>query len=83
MYSKIPARRGITYTSRPKLREGMLVSLFEDYELESGYIGVARLVRKVKSGLPFILEESSSDLDQTVYQADKWEVNLEGQLKQH
>lgn len=38
---------------------------------------MARLIRKVKSGLPYILTEAENEHKQTVYQNDKWQVELE------
>lgn len=58
-------------------KEGEWVIIYEDWQNEVNPLGIARLIRKYKSGYTFILKEMMPESSQIVYNYESWIVELE------
>jgi hypothetical protein len=57
------------------VKENEIRTIFLDYQEERVPLGVARLTKKVKTGLPFILRENH-EAKTVVYNYEIWEVEF-------
>lgn len=57
-----------------KFKPGMEVKLYRDPETEKELLGTARLRELRNTGLPFILNEAKSELEQKSFVLEEWMV---------
>jgi hypothetical protein len=57
-----------------KFKPGMEVKLYRDPETEKELLGTARLRELRNTGLPFILTEAKSELEQKTFVLEEWMV---------
>lgn len=55
-------------------KKGDLVTIYEDWQTETGPTSRVLLMRKLKSGSTFILKEMLPESSQLVYSYEEWEV---------
>jgi hypothetical protein len=56
------------------LKKNSIVDVYSDYQTENIRIGTGTLKKRVKKGLPFILEDSPTDA-QFIYGYELWHIN--------
>jgi len=57
-------------------KEGDEIPIYKDWESQDEIIGTAKLVRFIRHGRSFILEDTYPEQDQIVYNYDEWRVEL-------
>lgn len=57
------------------LKKNNIVDVFLDYQTETQWIGIGTLRKRLKKGLPFILEDKQTD-EQVIYTYEVWYIDF-------
>ena len=58
------------------MEKGDIVKVYRDYQTEQEYMGAAELISKVTDGLPFVLQDSTTEDTQKTYSSERWYVKF-------